>query len=229
MRLIKLALWLGSRALLTLCFVSSLYFVAALLGAVHVGKQSPEHNSSRKVQIGLLQGPIHYDLLLPLSPTTNEHFDWLKRAGLALDHPQAEWMIVGWGAREFYTSTGTYKDVSSKSILRAITGDQSVMRVDIAGPVTKDAPLRWVSLSDADYQKLLASVTGSFVDGDTTHPLHIDGFNAYDMFFPAKGRFHVFQTCNVWIGKMMRAADVPFGRWTPIPLSVTLSLRLGAN
>ena len=45
-----------------------------------------------------------------------------------------------------------------------------------------------------------------------------------DLFFRATGRFNLTRTCNVRVGDMLRAAGLRFGRWTPTPQAVDLSL-----
>ena len=171
----------------------------------------------------MIRGPIHHDLLLSITSARRD-FDWLASRGIALEHPEAEWLVVGWGAREFYTSTGTYRDVAPRSVWRAITGDASVIRVDLAGSVPEDWPT--LHLTDAQYLGLVTAITDSFADGDTTNSMDHPGFSDWDRFFPAKGRFHLFNTCNVWVGDVLRRAGVRFGGWTPTPYAVTLSWRL---
>jgi hypothetical protein len=55
-------------------------------------------------------------------------------------------------------------------------------------------------------------------------PLRVPGFTWTDTFFRAKPRFHILRTCNVWVSDLMARAGVPFGRWTPTPHAVRLSV-----
>lgn len=146
---------------------------------------------------------------------------WLADHGIALDHPDVHWLLLGWGARDFYTSTGTYGDVSPRAIWRGVTGDFAVMRVSVTSEITGDWPR--LDLDATHMQRLIGAVTNSFAQGPQTPPLDHPGFSDFDRFFAATGRFNLFNTCNVWVGQMLGAAGVRFGSWTPTPFAVTLS------
>ncbi|MCB1342030.1 MAG: TIGR02117 family protein [Pseudooceanicola sp.] len=197
----------------------TLYLVAALVGAaLPSGRaaQAPDH------RIALVAGPIHYDLLLPLDPETRARFGWLARSGIPLDHPDARWLVVGWGARAFYTTAGTYSDVQASAVWRGLTGDSSVMHVSLAGDLD-GIRHQVLPLDREQYQALTSAIIDRFSEGAETRALPVPGFHDYDRFYPAKDRFDLFRTCNVWIGSVLRSADVRFGRWTPLPVSVRLS------
>ncbi|WP_299728939.1 DUF2459 domain-containing protein [uncultured Tateyamaria sp.] len=170
--------------------------------------------------IVLVNGPIHYDILIPIDIARRD-MGWLAAHGVALDNPDVHWLLVGWGARDFYTTTGTYADVSARAIWRGLTGDSAVMRISVAGAVGSE--WRHVGLDPAQMARLTAAISGSFAQGAATRPLDHPGFSEFDRFFPATGRFHLFNTCNVWVGQMMRDAGLQFGFWTPTPYAVSLS------
>jgi len=83
-------------------------------------------------------------------------------------------------------------------------------------------------MSEGAYRRLVANVWSALDRGPDGLPqrVDVDGYTATDGFFAAKGRFSILRTCNVWIGDQLRAAGLRFGRWTPLPLSVSLSWRL---
>ena len=150
--------------------------------------------------------------------------DWATRGGVDLDHPNAKWVVVGWGAHDFYTQTGTYSDLRSKAVWRAITGDAAVLRVSLTGAFLPNAQVQYLELSVQQYDALLDTIKATLPYGANTSPLtNINGFSQDDRFFPAKGNFHIFNTCNVWIGRSLRTAGVRFGRWTPMTFSIRLS------
>lgn len=190
--------------------------MAAFAGAVLPGGRA-DLPSGKAETVYLLKGPIHYDILLPLSPDVQAQFRWLD---LDLTYPGADWLVVGWGGRDFYTTTGTYRDITAAAVWKGATGDASVMRVALAGAMQADWPVRAVPVSDAQFGALLQAISESFAGQEA---LPVAGFSEFDAFYPAKGRFHIFRTCNVWIGEMLRQAGLPFGLWTPTPYAVTLA------
>lgn len=171
--------------------------------------------------IGLLQGPIHTDILFPLTPDTRARFAFAESAGVPVTHPEAEWLMFGWGSAAFYTTAGTYADITAGAVLTAASGDDAVIRLDVTGPLPPLDNLRFLTVSEAQYQALLNQTLAAFASQTAlNHP----GFTALDAFYPARGRFHGLRTCNAWLGETLRASGIPFGLWTPANWSVTLAL-----
>lgn len=194
------------------------YLLVALIGAALPGRYT-ELASGDAHTIYLLRGPIHYDFLVPLDAPLKERFEWLD---LDLEHPGADGLVIGWGGHEFYTTTGTYRDVSLGAVWKGVTGDASVMRVALAGPMQADWPVTPITMSALQYEAFLRAITNSFAAQEA---LRVPGFSEFDAFYPAQGRFNIFRTCNVWIGETLRKAGLAFGTWTPAPYAVTLSAR----
>ena len=206
-----------------LALIAAFYLTFVVLGGLVPGPLADIEDQPTTVEVLLVGGPIHYDFLIPLDNTAHARLGWLQNAGVAMDHPEARWLVIGWGAAGFYTTTGAYSDVRLSAVWRGLTGDASVMRVDLAGTVAGRIDSLSVLLSTAQYAALLDAIEGSFANGSATAPLDIDGLTEFDHFFAAKGRFSIANTCNVWIGQTLRAAGVRFGAWTPLPQTVRMA------
>jgi uncharacterized protein (TIGR02117 family) len=218
------------RALTVLVAIPFFYLVFGLVGGLIPGpvEQTPE--VAGDVRIGLARGPIHYDLLLPNDADLRARFAFAEAAGVPLSNPEARWLMVGWGADEFYTRTGEYGDIAFGPVLHAITGDASVMRLDAVGPVDGVQGVRFLTITQGQYAALLDGIDASFLRNVDGAPMAADatGFGLTDAFFMAKGKFNIFYTCNAWVGTQLRAAGVPMGVWTPTPQSIDVSLwRIG--
>ncbi len=216
-------LWRLIRATLVLPGVILVYLGAALIGAVLPGPVVAR-GGQPEIAIGLADGPIHYDFLLPLTPEARARFGFATADGVAVDDAGAEWLVVGWGARDFYTTVGSYSDLSLRAVWRGITGDGSVIRIQALGPLAAPENLAWLGLSQAEFAGLLDAVDASFARGDKDQLLPLGDAGWGGVFYEGAGRFHIRRTCNVWVGEVLRAAGVAFGRWTPTPQSVRLSL-----
>ncbi|MDN5788080.1 DUF2459 domain-containing protein [Pseudorhodobacter sp.] len=197
-----------------------LYICVGLVGGMLV-TGGPRIAGPKEYRIGLIGGPIHYDLLIPLNAKSRIRFAFAQSAGVPVRNPDAEWLLIGWGAQGFYTSTATLSDMDLPVIWQAATGDGAVMRLDTVGRISSFDGIALIKLTEAEMDALLATLLAAF-DGQTALPL--PGFTSTDAFFHAKGRFNLFNTCNVWIGQTLRAAGLPFGLWTPFPQSIRLSL-----
>jgi uncharacterized protein (TIGR02117 family) len=222
-RAFRLSLWALSPVFL--------YFGLAIFGALvpapltapsgpNSGPNSGQTSAGQ--EIVLVAGPIHYDILLPADNDTRAAFAFLETAGVPIGSRGVQWLSVGWGSEAFYTTTGSYRDLSLRTIWRAATGDAGVIRFEVYGALPDHPSLRRVKVSQAQLDALRAAIRGDL--GAEPNALSLDGFSMTDAFYSAVGRFHVLSTCNVWVGQKLADAGLAFGVWTPTPYGVTLSL-----
>lgn len=197
------------------------YLTAAAVGGLVPGRAA-DIAPGNDVQIGLLYGPIHVDFLLPATDATREALAFAQAGGVRVRGSDVGYFIVGWGARDFYTSTPEWADMTARATMRAITGDASVLRVDTVPANIAFDQIPQLGLSSAQYAALLAEIAA------TAPPdalgLEVQGHRATSGFVEARGRFHILRTCNTWVGRVLRAGGVRMGAWTPTPYSVRLSL-----
>lgn len=199
--------------MLSLLALGLLLFLLLLGGA---GLQAPRLSlplSTETVRVGLVQGPIHTDFLLPLDAATRADF-------AQLDLPKdAVWLQVGWGARGFYTQVGGYGDLRAATVLRAITGDAAAMRFEPIGP---HQPALSITLDGLEYQRLRAVIRS---DTLWDQPVGEGLLAPNDRYFAAKGRFNILHPCNQWIAEALRRANRSFAIWTPTNWSIRQALR----
>lgn len=205
----------------------ALYLLAALAGAVLPNGAPVPPEGTDVYRVGIVLGPIHADLLIPLTPALRQDFSFADSAGIPVQNPRAEWLLVGWGAQEFYTTVGRYSDVTARAVWRGVTGDASVIRVEVAGRINDFTGIDLLALTPDQFDALTAATLNSFARGPDGNPVSLahPGFSGTDGFFAAKDRFHLFRTCNVWLSDLLAKARVPFGRWTPTPYAVRLAFR----
>lgn len=200
------------------------YMIGGVAGAVVPARTAAFPPEPPSVEVLLIAGPIHYDFLLPATPETRAAFGFAEWAGVRVAAPDTEWLVVGWGAQAFYTTVGTYWDLSPRALWRAIAGDSAVLRISSVGALPPELPYRRLSLSRSQYDALLAAIRDSVPEGPGG-PVFLQLAEGGGAFYRAEGPFNLFRTCNVWVAERLAAAGVPIGRWTPAPYSVTLSLR----
>ena len=146
------------RAGLCLFLLPVLYLCANGIGAL-IPRETPKFtDSGAKIDVLLLAGPIHYDILLPLTAQTQEHLRFAQKAVPSPTHPKAQWVVLGWGSRAFYTTAGDYRDLRLATIWKAATGDSAVLRIDVAGPLPPDLEVQRLSLLPKAYRALLEAL-----------------------------------------------------------------------
>ncbi|WP_368185181.1 TIGR02117 family protein [Aestuariibius sp. HNIBRBA575] len=192
----------------------ALFLIAGTVGGlIRAGETSVAIDPA--YEIVLIKGAIHTDIAIPSNAQTRAFFTFADRAGVPISHPNADWILVGWGSQAFYTSAGTYADVKPSAVWRAVTGDSAVLRITVSGPipngtftqipVTQDQLDRLLDRIRSDLDQVTADRQGA------TWP----GFHQHDRFFAAAGRFNLWRTCNVWVGDVLDEIGVSTGIWTP--------------
>jgi len=183
-------------------------------------------NGERRILV--VSNPIHTDIAIPVDADTLARFDFLAPAGLPVAHPDARWLLVGWGGRSFYLETPTFADIKLEPTLRALTLDRSVRHVDVVTTIVQGHPqVQELAISEQDYARLLDAMLASFTREDGA-VVPIDGYaqGASDRFFEAEGTFNALLGCNTWTARMLREAGLRTGLWNPLPVSLSTSLAL---
>lgn len=176
----------------------------------------------------VVSNPIHTDIAIPVDDETLTALGFLAGTGPPIDHPDARWLLIGWGARSFYLETATFADIKLEPTLRALTLDSSVMHVDVLGEIAlPDPAVMPIAVSDDAYARLLSAISGSFTRSDG-QVLPIEGYalGTDDKFYEGEGSFNALLGCNTWTARMLREAGVTTGLWNPLPISLDLSLGL---
>lgn len=127
------------------------------------------------------------------------------------DFPQADYLEVGWGDRDFYPAPRFSVGLALKA---ALWPTASVLHVvGFSGPVTRYFPnseMIELKLSRRGAERLSRYIHDSF-DRQGTVRAAPSGSGLYgnSRFYPARGRFHLFNTCNTWTAGALRAAGYP--------------------
>ncbi|WP_040304603.1 TIGR02117 family protein [Ahrensia sp. R2A130] len=228
MRILRIALRWLLRVAAVLVFIVIFYLAAAWLTA-----GVPRHITSAPLQSGgerevlLIQTLLHVDIAVPYDSALLAKFPELENTDLPLDDPNLQYVAFGWGSKAFYTTAGQYSDIRPAAVIRAVTGDDAVMRVVAMGYLNPDADdVATLSLSVEAYDSLLASIKNSFTTAPSSVALPLSGLSIgpFDAFFAAKGHFNIINPCNQWVADVLHDAGVPVGRWTPTTYSLMHSL-----
>lgn len=124
------------------------------------------------------------------------------------DFPEARFLEFGWGDAVYYPA----KQVTLGKTLRAALVPTPAV-VHVAGlraePARSFPKAEVVSLpiDDENFGRLVHFVDASFErSGAARAAATGPGLYATSRFYPAKGRFHLFNTCNTWTARALAAA-----------------------
>lgn len=210
-------------------FMVLLYLVAALIGGLVPSgiKQSSTNNPLLEKSVYLTTNALHADIAIPVNAISLQQFAFLQDAGFPLDNSNLEYLIIGWGSREFYTSTANYSDMKLGTVWTAVTGDEAVMHVAPTGDIRKSEGAVKVEMTQSGFENMIAYILDSFKRSHEKPVLLKDATFGYgDLFYEAEGRFNIFNPCNVWVSSALEKAGVSAGIWTPTTYSLLLHHRL---
>jgi uncharacterized protein (TIGR02117 family) len=128
------------------------------------------------------------------------------------DFPQAEYLEVGWGDRDYYMG----RDQGFWGTLRAALGSDnpSVLHVaGVRGPLAENFPaseIIEVRLSRDGFERLARYIHDAYdrAGAPAAAPLG-PGLYGDSRFYPARETFNLLRTCNVWTARGLRGAGLP--------------------
>jgi uncharacterized protein (TIGR02117 family) len=203
--------------------IASLFLLAYVLAGLAGGAimaNSDWTPASHGVTIHVETNGVHTSIVVP---ARHPLFDWTTR--IAPDHlPDPRYAgthyAIGWGERDFYLNTPRWADVDPRVLIRAAIGsDRTLMHVDHMSNPIPGPHSRALTITPDQYRRLVAFILDSF----GTDPSPIPGYGPADLFYQARGRYDLINTCNSWTGAALRAAGVRVGVWTPFADSVMRS------
>ncbi|MGH8614630.1 MAG: DUF2459 domain-containing protein [Gammaproteobacteria bacterium] len=127
------------------------------------------------------------------------------------DFPEAEYLEFAWGDWDFYQAPKFNLGYALKALFFPT---KSVLHVvGFRGPVVRYAPYRELielHLSTRRLERLVGYIDETFARGGTgaVAPLG-PGLYGDSRFYPARGKFHLFNTCNTWAAGALQAAGYP--------------------
>jgi uncharacterized protein (TIGR02117 family) len=161
----------------------------------------------------------------------------LAKTGLlpeARDFPEALFLEFGWGDREYYPAK---EPTIGMALAAALVPTSAVMHLaGIArapGPSHGESVVVPVSLTEGGFRHLVRAIAGEFKrpPGGRTKPMS-RGLYPDSNFYEARGSFHLFNTCNTWTARMLRAGGVnlsPSGVVTADDLVARLRAAVGSK
>ena len=212
--LTKLLKKIGKWLLIFLLFVFSYLLAAWIFASLPVNRAQPKG----EITLFLVSNGVHTDVVMPLK---NEVFDWtsvVNPADTITDDANVAYVGLGWGERNFYLYTPEWKDLSVSNALGALSGlNRTLIHITYYNfePKEDDYIVKFSATSE-QYQRLTKLLSESFKQEDGKSIL-LKGihYQSNDAFYEAKGRYHLFNTCNTWLNDRLVESGLKGVYWTP--------------
>jgi len=188
----------------------------AVLGCAFIepaAKQSSTLDDAPSVSIYVVSHGWHTGIVMRRSDVPAGL--WPERA----DFPEAEYLEVGWGDRAYYMAPAFDLWITIKAGLWPTASALHV--VGFSGPIMGYFPrsdIVELELSARRLEPLVRLIHDSHAreGAERVAPLR-RGLYGNSRFYPSGERFHLFNTCNVWTARALRAAGFPIS--TPLALT----------
>jgi uncharacterized protein (TIGR02117 family) len=211
--------WTIAGALATVALYAATAFSLPLLP---VGTPAP----AADIEAYVVSNGVHTDLVLPVR---SERIDWttvFDPAHFRSMPPDASFVAIGWGDREFFLNTPEWRDLTVGRAVGALSGTgRSLMHVTWLRRADLGTRVWRLPLDAAGHDALVQHITATLHDGTPpARPVPGRHYGPTDAFFEARGAYDLFTTCNTWTGQGLRAARVPVSLWTPFAPNVVSRL-----
>ena len=127
----------------------------------------------------------------------------------AQDFPGAAYLEFGWGDRAYYPSPDPTLSMALAAILAPTPAVMHIAPRESPPALSDGRDVLAMGLVAAALGRLIAEIDASF---DRPSGGRADavarGLYETSWFYPAHGEFHLFNTCNTWTARMLRAAGV---------------------
>lgn len=126
------------------------------------------------------------------------------------DFPDAVFLEFGWGDRVYYPAR---EKTLGMALDAALTGTPAVMHLaGLARPpelTYADAEVMPVALSQVEFGQLVSAIAEDFERPGGERAAAVSrGLYPHSKFYNARGTFYLFNTCNTWTARMLRAGGV---------------------
>ncbi|MDH3688820.1 MAG: DUF2459 domain-containing protein [Gammaproteobacteria bacterium] len=135
------------------------------------------------------------------------------------DFSDVKYLEVGWGDRGYYQ---TLEPSSGLTLKAAFLPTRSIIHVvgfdDFTDDYFSGSAIVEIELSEASFERLTGFIRETYEEPDSSTIEIRQGLYPNSRFYPARGRFHLLNTCNTWVARALRAAGCPITPFYAITL-----------
>ena len=201
------------------------YLMTLLIGLIPINNNFSKPDDG--IEIHFLSNNVHTDIILPKKSTVFDWSDMFTDSAFIDDVSDKTHIAFGWGEKGFFLDTESWTNFKFSTAAKAMfLPTDSVIHTwfinpeDYSGVVT-------IKISEQQLKQLTGFIHNSFKTDLNEKVIHIPGYayNTTDAFFEANGKYHLFNTCNSWLGQALKETGVPVPLLTPMPKTPLLYIQ----
>jgi len=177
-----------------------------------------EADTKPEIKIFILTNGVHTDIVMP---TKNPQIDWSQKIqfqNTKTADSTYHYIALGWGDKGFYLETPTWADLKTSVAFKAATGlSTTAIHATYYKQMKLGSDCKSMMISKEQYNRLIAYITNSFqkdADGNFINIKTNANYSSTDAFYEANGSYSIFQTCNSWANKGLKASGQKCCFWT---------------
>jgi uncharacterized protein (TIGR02117 family) len=201
-----------------------LYIAIGFLFSILSVEENKDYATGQTFEIFITTNGIHADFTVPFQ---SKIFDWSAYIDLNqydLKGRKPTFISFGWGDKNFYLETPTWRDLTLYNFCNAMFWDsQSAMHVTLWSGIPKEGKnVKKVKIHPVQYQLLVAHILNSFEkDGKgRLQILPVKGYSAKDRFYKAEGQYNGIRTCNNWVNDGLKEMELKTSVWSPFDFGI---------
>ncbi len=146
----------------------------------------------------------HVGIVLPRNNIT------VNALAVASHFPNAQYLEVGWGDRDFYQTPEPHLGITLKA---ALLPTASVLHIvgfsDSVSRYFRNSEIIQIELPATDFYQLVNTIAASFaVDVAGNVDSLGSGLYGNSQFYLSNESYHLFNTCNVWVARALQNAGL---------------------
>jgi uncharacterized protein (TIGR02117 family) len=175
---------------------------------------------------------IHTNFIVPVK---NNIFDWnehLNIQNVGKDEVNSyEYLIFGWGDRDFMINVPTFADFNLALTLKALfLPTPSTIYIQGYQEIPTNLTIKCIEIDGNNYLKLMNLIENTFKLNSKREKIRIaNGHYNNAGFYDAKGSYTVFRNCNDWVGEGLDRANVNTPLWSGLSSGIMRHLKTSCH
>jgi uncharacterized protein (TIGR02117 family) len=195
----------------------ALYILAGFgLGRIGVAEEA---GAKDEMSIYILTNGVHTDIVMPVKTELIDWSEQLKFEHIRSKQTDYRFIAMGWGDKGFYLDTPTWAELKFRTAYRAAFGlSTAAIHATYYRQMKEGADCVKIDISKAQYQRLIDYINKDFIRNKQGEPIFIPTDAVYgdsDAFYDASGSYSLFNTCNSWTNRALKACGQKASWWTP--------------
>lgn len=233
MKLIASSLLIWLRRIVTLILaILSLYGVTAFFGAIIPANplwtnplksalSGPGKIPPDSVDIFVETNGIHVSIILPMHHDNGILSNKLRASHMQKPQYHSQYAMIGWGHKGVYQNAQNWNDLTFADASSALLGSgDALLHIYYRNNPKANAYRKKIRITRDQYINILRNISGYFKYDENENLRSFSGYGADNIFYEAHGSYSAINTCNVWVGKILREAGLKIGYWTPFSQSI---------